>query len=312
MNEAASSAPRPFLIVYNPASGRRRGEKTAADLAQALDAREVPSQRIPTRPGKNVFETVDSRSYRGILILGGDGRIHAAINGLARFDVPLGFLGTGTINVLSRELSLPTSADSFAAMIERGRTLEVPLLRASTRRCLLFAEIGFLGRVVTEVNAWRETQGRHGRLEYLWIALKVLPRSWGRPLRATYETTHGEEIVESYANVLVTRARRYAGTMPMPIDPAVERPLEEPSFQVIGYRTRTPLGHLLLLVLAGSGLLPRLRKWLGRLGLLDCRRATRIRVEGPAGAGGHVDAEPIESLPLEVSAAGESFRLFVP
>ncbi len=303
---------RPFLIVYNPASGRRRGEKTAADLALALDARDIPSERIPTRPGHNVFESVDSRSYRGILILGGDGSIHAAINGLARFDVPLGFLGTGTINVLSRELSLPTSADSFAAMIERGRTLEVPLLRAGTRRCLLFAEVGLLGRVVTDVEAWREARSRHGRLEYLWITLKVLPRSWGRPLRATYETTSGEEVVENYANVLVTRARRYAGTMPMPIDPAVERPLEEPSFQVIGFRTRTPLGHLLLLVLAGSGLLPRLRKWLGRLGLLDCRRATRIRIEGHADAGGHVDAEPIDSLPLEVSAAGESFRLFVP
>ena len=83
MNETASSAPRSFLIVYNPVSGRRRGEKTAADLAQALDAREIPSERIPTRPGQNIFETVDSRSYRGILVLGGDGSIHAAINGLA-------------------------------------------------------------------------------------------------------------------------------------------------------------------------------------------------------------------------------------
>ncbi len=309
----ASPASRPFLIVYNPASGARRGEKMATALVSALRRREIPSEPLSTLPGRNVFETIDPSRSRGILVLGGDGSIHAAVNGLKSFDAPLGFLGTGTINVLSRELSLPTDAEGFAEMVERGRTIEIPLLRVDDRRFLLFAEMGFLGRVVAEVNRWREGDGgRHGRLEYLWSTLRVLPRSWGRPLRVEFKSEDGESVVESYSNVLVTRARRYAGVFPMPIDPSVEHPLQERDFEIIGYRTRTPFGHLLLLMLAACRLLPRLRNRLEDLGLLHCRRAARLHVDGLAGTRGHVDAETLEASSAEIVGGGESLRLFVP
>ena len=51
-----------------------------------------------------------------ILVLGGDGTINEAVNGMAHSQVPLGRLPAGTANVLAMELGLGGKA---AAAVDR-------------------------------------------------------------------------------------------------------------------------------------------------------------------------------------------------
>jgi len=305
---------RPVLIVYNPVSGRGLGVRFAERLAEALTARGRAVERLETRSDVDVYRDLDTSAFDGIVVVGGDGSLHAAVNGLRSVDLPIGFGGTGTVNVLSLEASLTDDPERVADLYVAGRTARVPLLSANGRRWVLFTEAGFLGSVVRSVNRWRAASGKHGKLEFVASALRILPCSWGRPLLARYVTTSGERRERRYANVLATRARRYAGNMPLPMDGVG---LGVPHFQLVGFRTRTPFGHLFLLSLAGMRLLPLARPLLSRLGLIDCVPCVSLEIEGPPEAGVHVDAESEVGgdelgLPLSVGTTNASFELVVP
>lgn len=299
-----------YLIIYNGRPGSRAGT-VAKELSAALTEHRLDAELWPTKPGSAGLAEIEPSDYRGILVVGGDGTLHNVLNGLQSFPVPIGFLGTGTVNVLSRELGLPRSARTFADMVVAGRTIEVPQLKANDRRCLVFPEAGFLGRVVCLVNDWREKTAKHGRFEYVRCALSTIPRSWGRQLRVTLQLLDGTTVDRWYSNILITRARLYAGILPMPVAKNIERPLEERSFESIGYRTATPVGHVAVLILGFLRLLPPLKGFLRATGLLECNRATRAWIKGPGETMSHIDAETFGEMPIHVSFDDGAFSLFV-
>ena len=112
--------------------------------------------------------------------------------------------------------------------------------------------------------------------------------------------------------MLLTRARLYAGKIPMPIHPEIEQPLAERAFESIGYRSATPPGHLLVLALGFLRLLGPLKGFLRATGFLECLRATSARIDGPEGTASHIDAETFGEMPIEFSFADESFPFLVP
>lgn len=299
------------LIIYNARPGSR-ASAVGPRLALALEERGARAELWGTRPGMAGMDSIDPSRHRAVLVVGGDGTFHHAINGVRAGPVPFGFLGTGTINVLSRELAIPREPEPFADMVLAGRTAAAPSFLANGRRWALFFESGFLGRIVERTNAYRERKGTHGQAEFVAAALRTLPGSWGRPLRVSLELVDGRAVERSYANVLLARAHLYGGKMPVPIEREIARPALEPSFLSLGYRTRTPVGHLAVLALGFLRLLGPLRRALEATGLIECRRAVRARIVGPPGTGSHIDAETFEGMPVVVEPDPEGFQLLVP
>lgn len=320
--------PSRVLVIHNPASGRGRGVRVAAELTEALRANGVRVDSLATDVEAASYAGVPVEDYDGLAVVGGDGTLHGTINELARASCPVLFAGTGTVNVIGREYRLPSDAAALARLSREGRVARIPLLECGDRTGVLFAEAGFLARVVNRVNRTRARGGRHGKSEFLWAGLRTLLASWGRPLVARGRTEGGEAFELACSNALATKARLYGGTMPMPLDPATDHPLEEPAFQLVLLRTRTPVGHAFLLALANLRLLPALRPWLERLGLLASLRVSEATLEGPPDTDVHVDAEtdfprsPAAAgrspgrgrlrLPLEVRTSSRALELFVP
>ena len=306
---------RPVVIVFNPVSGSGRAEELAGRLRAALDQEGLGCTLVPTVPDRDVFSEVDADAAHAVVVIGGDGSLNGAVNGITASEPRIAFCGAGTVNVLTLERGGNDSPERLAPVLA-ARTLEnpgarIPVFTTGGIRGLLFLETGFLARIVREVNNWRKTRRRHGRSEFVRSALRVLPRSWGRDLWVVHEgRRHGP-----FSNVLLTRARRYAGTMPMPMAPSLRPALETEGFQVVGWRTRSPLGHAVLLTLGGLRLLPSCWRLLRRLGMLESFPARRVRLEGPAESAVHVDAETDFpgvgklALPLEVGFEGEAIRL---
>ncbi len=298
---------RSCLIVVNPGSGTKRGRGEAARLGAELRARGFDARTLETERGRNVFAEIEPRDYEAIVVVGGDGTFHLALNGLSGLTTPLGFLGTGTVNVLAREAGLPSDPAALADLVERRSTMDMPLFLVNgERRAALFVERGLFGEVVSRVNVSRARRGRHGRAEFVLETLRVLGRSFGRPV--VIEGADGRPD-RRFSNVLLTRARCYGGVLPMPVDRSVREPLAAPSFQVVAWRTAWPGGHFALLLLAALRALPLLAPVLSRAGVLDVRRASRIVIRGRGAV--EVDAESCPDTDLSVEMAG-SVRLFAP
>lgn len=304
------SSDRPVLVLYNPRSGGGLGKRRAEEIARALEARDLGSSLRETCPEGSVLDDVGHEAFRALVVVGGDGTIHAAVQALPDLSLPVAFCGTGTINVLARERGLPSDAEGVASLVAAGRTAPIPVLQGNGRRFLLFAEAGWLAGAVRDVNGWRQRTGKHGKLEFARYGASRLCTSWGRPLAVRMLLADGSQRSGRFANVLATRARVYGGTMTLPLLGTRREPLEDERFTVFAQRMRTPVGNALYLA-AGSA------RGMGLLsgGFVERHFVRELWVEGPSSVGVHLDAESEGNafrLPLHVGPAGQTLHLIVP
>ena len=99
------------LLIYNPASGRRRHRRFAEleEAARILKADGIAAELAPhIRPWYGILGAAGrGRNADLVIVCGGDGTINEVINGLAGSRVPLALLPAGTANILAKELGIP-------------------------------------------------------------------------------------------------------------------------------------------------------------------------------------------------------------
>jgi diacylglycerol kinase (ATP) len=178
------------LVIVNPSAGRGR----AAALRDSVESYwrqqgvfadfsvPVSSEAVRLRAGCATAE-----GYSSVVVLGGDGTVHEAINGLAGASIPVGILPAGGGNDLARALGMPLDTLESAHALLHARTRRIDLLRltAAGGRACVFAGAGGAGidseaarlantrfrrvpgvarYVVSAIAAFREARPLHVRL----------------------------------------------------------------------------------------------------------------------------------------------------
>lgn len=193
-------------VIINPAAaaGRTRKVFRAAEplLIQGGHQYEVHVSERTHGIGEICRELTEGITEDiNLLILGGDGSVHDAVNGIADFShVRLGFLPCGSGNDQIRDMDLPQDPQAVLARFLEGRVRrtadigEVTFVRSyrisgsnsvpeppRTERFNVSAGIGFDAAVCRGVSVSRLKNlfGRlHiGRLIYLWTALGIIIRN---------------------------------------------------------------------------------------------------------------------------------------
>lgn len=124
---------KPILFIINPTSGRK------IDLTKQIEARfsalDIAVEFIKTTHLHHAYEitnSIDFFEYSVIAIVGGDGTVSEAINGmLAREDgqrLPIGLVPNGTSNDLCRSLGIK-SVDYALDFILKRETLSIDTIR---------------------------------------------------------------------------------------------------------------------------------------------------------------------------------------
>jgi len=90
--------------------------------------------------------------YERICVLGGDGTVNEAINGMAGSGVPLAIVPLGTVNVLALELGIPLDPPAACQLAAEGTPTEIDLGKAGERYFSLMAGVGLDALVVAHVN----------------------------------------------------------------------------------------------------------------------------------------------------------------
>ncbi len=108
------------LVAVNAASGRGRGHVAGAAATAALQAAGHDVRTIEpagAREMEGALRDVVSRSAAdAVVVVGGDGTLHSAVNALAQTSVPIGIVAAGTGNDVARCLGLPHD-DTTAAIV---------------------------------------------------------------------------------------------------------------------------------------------------------------------------------------------------
>lgn len=144
-----------MLAVFNPYSGGggyRRDLplifKALRGLGYEVDERQTESQGDASRLTRLAVE----EGYDVVCVLGGDGTVNEAVNGLAGTDMPLAIIPTGTVNVLAMELGIPLDPPDAVKLLGSGSVSWIDLGLAGERYFGLMAGVGMDAAVVASLN----------------------------------------------------------------------------------------------------------------------------------------------------------------
>ncbi len=102
----------PIPLIVNPTAGRGRAGRNIPSLRDLLHANEIDHEIIESRGRGDVEKQVQLHINRGaekIIVAGGDGSVHEAVNGVLQADRPaaLGVIPLGTGNDFAKACTMP-------------------------------------------------------------------------------------------------------------------------------------------------------------------------------------------------------------
>ncbi len=203
-------------IIHNPVSGKQsqqildytRDRLQECGCEVTLYATEYAGHA--TQLAREVADHVDM-----VVVAGGDGTIHEAVNGLVFRQVPMGIIPVGTANILGYEIGIGTNPEKAVENLLHGKTCAVNVGQTDERYFLLMVGVGFDAEVVQGLNP--RLKKRIGKHAYVWSGINVLAAG----LRANLNVETGGEswIAQS---VVIHNVRYYGGNFKVAPDAGLQ------------------------------------------------------------------------------------------
>jgi diacylglycerol kinase family enzyme len=170
-----------ILVLLNARAGTlldRGAESMGRDLARRLGSagREVELRLLRPRQLTRAVRDAASGPHDTVIVGGGDGSASCAVNAFAGSDKALGILPLGTINLLARDLGMPTDLGEAVEALAQAVPRRIDLGRVNGRAFHSLSGLGFFSQMA---RAREEVRGHPlGRfLGFGFAALRALRRT---------------------------------------------------------------------------------------------------------------------------------------
>jgi diacylglycerol kinase (ATP) len=230
-----------------------------------------------------------------VLVLGGDGTVNEAVQGLAHTGVPLGVLPGGTANVLSVELGLGCNVERAVERLVSCEPTRITLGRARlggvARHFVLMCGVGLDAEVITAVHHGLKADA--GKMAYYAAGLSRL----GRRVAPVEACVSGA--LYRGGLVLASRVRNYGGDFEI----ARNASLRRGDFDVIAFEGLHALRYAWYMLGVAAGRVQSMR------GVHTIpAREVEILTEAPA----HVDGEFLGRGRLHIETVSGALTLLMP
>ena len=154
---------KPIPLFINPAAGRGRAGRRLARIVERLATRDIATEvRASASQGDIERSVGELPAGSRILVAGGDGSIHEAVNGIVQTggDISLGVIPTGTGNDFAKSAGIPrdwpTACDGLAAkLLDDVAPRNIDLGRMNDRYFANGAGIGLDAKVTRIAHSYR-------------------------------------------------------------------------------------------------------------------------------------------------------------
>lgn len=158
-----------------------------------------------------------------VIVLGGDGTLNEAANGLAGTDTALGLLPGGSTNVFARTIGLPNdpieATGALLSSLAAGNKRRIGLGCVNDRYFLFHAGLGFDAAVVEQVERRAGLKRYAGHPLFVYAAFATWFRHFDRS-HPRYRVIVDDEEVEGYFTiVLKTNPYTFLGNRPFNVAP---------------------------------------------------------------------------------------------
>ena len=158
---------REIALLTNPTAGKGKGGKVRD---QALARMRAAGLVVRNLQGRDADEALDlarqcvADGVDAVVVCGGDGMVHLAVQALATTGTPLGIIPAGTGNDVARYFDIPRRDPEAAAdLVIGGRTRTVDLARSGMQYFVTVLAAGFDAVVNERANrmTWPRGQMRY-------------------------------------------------------------------------------------------------------------------------------------------------------
>jgi diacylglycerol kinase (ATP) len=297
----------PVAVLTNPAAGRGRHHGLVPAIVERLaGAGRTVSVLEPATAveAEAACQAAITAGAGALVVIGGDGTLHAALQAAAGSGVPFGAVPAGTGNDLAGALGLPAeplaAADAIAAALRAGRTrsVDLGLVGDSRGRQRWFGAVlgaGFDAIVNERANRMRWPRG--ARKYDTAIFLELLR------LRSRRYVMHLDGVEHRFDGILVAVANTasYGGGMRICPDAV---PTDGLLDVVVGGRfSRTALARIKPRLYRGTHVTHR---------LVHTYRARQVRLAADCDVTTYADGERCLPLPVTITCVASALRVLTP
>ena len=229
-----------------------------------------------------------------ILVLGGDGTINEAVNGMVHSNAVLGILPGGTANVVAMELGLGSRLRRAIQRLSKcePRRVSVGLAHAAdARHFLAMSGAGLDARIVYDINP--QFKARAGKLAY-WLTGFAHAT---QPVGQLEARINGSSYRCGF--MLASRVRNYGGDLEI----ARGASLAHDDFEIVLFEGSNPLRYLWYMLGVAAG---RVQKMAGvhtvRGGAVDLTGDVHLQIDG----------EYAGTLPARIEIVPRALTLLMP
>lgn len=205
-------------VVYNPSAGTFPSARMATKAAKILQRYGWDLELKKTDNGEHLTALAREAGAQGLdafFVLGGDGSMNLAINGLVGTQTALGVLPAGTANVWSQELGLygltwsrGTALDESAIQLAQGEVRLADVGQCNGKAFLLWSGIGLDAYVVHQIEPRERWEKQFPLLQYAASALWNASSWHGIHLRVEVD---GKQLSGQFLLGVVSNIHLYAG-----------------------------------------------------------------------------------------------------
>lgn len=195
-------------IIANPSSGRAKRHGLLATLRNRLMEAGMSVRTELTRHAGHARQLARAASERRqglVVVVGGDGTIREAANGVIGTSTPLLIVPSGTENILAKYLGIRANPDQIIDIVEGGVLFEMDAIQRGDEHFLLVAGIGFDAEVVRLLSS-----GRNGHITHSCYFWPIWRTFWSYRHPQVHVEADGATVFEGEGMVFVGNVPRYA------------------------------------------------------------------------------------------------------
>ncbi len=166
--ESSSAVTRLLLVVNGRASGIEDPRRTADELLAVLEELGADAESAVTRSEEELWEILAfaAESRRRVVLVGGDGTLHAAANAPLATLPELALVPAGRANNIARALGIPVDRAGALAVAASAAAIPVDALRVATPDRFIYAleavSAGFQAEARADYRAENSADLRQG------------------------------------------------------------------------------------------------------------------------------------------------------
>lgn len=284
-------------LLCNPTSGGGRGGKIKEQVISHLQSQELDFldlSGVNADAAKMNLKALDLERISNLIVIGGDGLVHLAIQKLARSTVPLLIIPAGTGNDFARSLGLNINQPlENLSLLNEMKSTGVDLGLVAGEYFAQILSTGFDSLVNERANQMRFIRGR---MKYNVAIAQVLSTFKPRSYSFRVDEVH----LESKAMLIaVSNGKSYGGGMM--ISPMSDLQDGYLDVMILGPVSRFEFLRVFPKVYSGSHINHPAVKFL---------KAKNVAISANAVA--YADGERVGDLPIEVSIVEKCLRVLIP